>query len=1325
MGAFGYGWSSYYSRHIYVAMTGSGAAAYTAILSRPDGKIEYFSAPSSSAATWTSDPRTTDRLVGSGSGWILYDSNKIIESYDSSGKLTSVSDYAGFTQTLTYDASGRVQAVSDSSGRVLSFSYDPSGRIITATTPGGAVYGYAYDSSGNLASVTEPSTSGGSSQVTLRYIYDNTSYPNALTGITDEAGGRYAAWVYDANGWAIDEYFGDHVNEYKFIYSDYSTSVTDPLGDSRTFSHGLYFGVYYVSGITGGPCATCGPAETDFDVNGYPVSRSDFNGNITATTYDPHGLKNQEVDAQGQPTQRTINTTWDTTLRNPLGRTVLDASGNAVAMTQWVYNPRGQVLARCEIDPARASSYTCATSGTPPAGVRRWLYTYCDVVDGQCPLIGLLLTVDGPRADVSDITQYSYYVTTDESGCGTVGGACHRAGDPYQVTDALGHTRSYLAYDKDGGVTRTRDANGIITDYAYAPRGWLTQRIVRANADGSASPQDAVTTIEYNAVGNVSKITDPDGVYASYTYDNAHRLTDITDALGNYIHYTLDAAGDRTREDTYDSTGTLRRTLSRTYNTLGQLTQQLDAQGRATLFAYDVNGNVTDVTDPLGTVTHSDYDGLNRLVSAIQDFQGANTATQNTTTSYTYDSLDQLTQVTDPDGLVTTYTIDSLGNTTAQASPDTGTAISTYDAAGNRISGADARGVVTNYSYDALNRLTSVSYPSDATLNVSYTYDEPDSTTGCGGSYPLGRLTRITDSSGSTTFCYDLRGNVVSKRQVIGGATYTTLYGYTLGDRLASLTYPSGAQVLYGRDGDGRITSVDVKPTPGGATTGIISGIGYLPFGPATAYTFATGGQVLAKTYDQNYWLTDVTSNALNLHFTRDADGNITALGDAPGANPASELYSDDPLQRLTQFMATADGTGQSYTYDKTGDRLSKTILGGSSVTYGYLSGTHRLGSIGSEVRSYDAAGNTTAANDPTGMPLSFTYDARGRMTQVQLAGTPVAAYQLDGLGERVQKTATFPTSDSRGFVYGSVGQLLGEYSASNQREYVYADGVLVAALDNPSAGFVVSYIHTDGLGTPRAVTVPAGTTIWRWDYQGNAFGEQLANQDPDSDGTPFILNLRFPGQYWDAETGLAYNVHRTYDASVGRYLESDPLGLNAGVSTYSYAFNSALLQSDPMGLEVTTVCRPIEDPWVQWAGILHCAVFVWHWMTDECGIKRRVVDSQFSIAGGEKAQTDPTLPTYRADRDAFNNPGNGTLEYDDPAPLGLTKNDWDAAVTNAGTHYNSASPYNAMLGPNSNTAAHDIIQQAGGIPPDISWAPQYHYSDYANPSAPYGGFWP
>jgi len=114
-------------------------------------------------------------------------------------------------------------------------------------------------------------------------------------------------------------------------------------------------------------------------------------------------------------------------------------------------------------------------------------------------------------------------------------------------------------------------------------------------------------------------------------------------------------------------------------------------------------------------------------------------------------------------------------------------------------------------------------------------------------------------------------------------------------------------------------------------------------------------------------------------------------------------------------------------------------------------------------------------------------------------------------------------------------------------------------------------HIQPDHLGTPRKVIQTSNNTaIWNWPILGNAFGEAAPT------GT-ITLNLRFPGQYFDQETGLHYNYFRDYEAGTGRYIESDPIGLYGGPTTYGYVLGNPLGGIDPRGLEVQVCCRPAQ----------------------------------------------------------------------------------------------------------------------------------------------------
>jgi RHS repeat-associated protein len=147
---------------------------------------------------------------------------------------------------------------------------------------------------------------------------------------------------------------------------------------------------------------------------------------------------------------------------------------------------------------------------------------------------------------------------------------------------------------------------------------------------------------------------------------------------------------------------------------------------------------------------------------------------------------------------------------------------------------------------------------------------------------------------------------------------------------------------------------------------------------------------------------------------------------------------------------------------------------------------------------------------------------------------------------------------------------LIGEYDINNnlKQETVYLGNIPVAVvkLDAITGLPVIYYVQADHLNTPRVILNTANTPVWRWDNS-DAFGIGQPNQDPDGDGKLFEYNLRFPGQYYDRETGLHYNHQRYYDPQTGRYISYDPIGLAGGINPYTYVRNNPLRYTDPRGL--------------------------------------------------------------------------------------------------------------------------------------------------------------
>jgi RHS repeat-associated protein len=216
------------------------------------------------------------------------------------------------------------------------------------------------------------------------------------------------------------------------------------------------------------------------------------------------------------------------------------------------------------------------------------------------------------------------------------------------------------------------------------------------------------------------------------------------------------------------------------------------------------------------------------------------------------------------------------------------------------------------------------------------------------------------------------------------------------------------------------------------------------------------------------------------------------------------------------------------------------------------------LATVNGVTQSYDAAGNLTSNGSTI-----WTYNARGRLVSAKLANATVYNYGINGLGQRVSKSGTAVSTGRQIYVYDEAGHLIGEYNNSGTRlwEHVYLGDLPVAVI---ASGGGVFPVLSDHLGTPRQVINASKQVRWKWDNT-EPFGANAANQNPANLGV-FAYNLRFPGQYFDAETGLHYNMFRDFNPQTGRYIESDPVGLDGGLNTYGYVGGNPVSRVDPNG---------------------------------------------------------------------------------------------------------------------------------------------------------------
>lgn len=611
------------------------------------------------------------------------------------------------------------------------------------------------------------------------------------------------------------------------------------------------------------------------------------------------------------------------------------------------------------------------------------------------------------------------------------------------------------------------------------------------------------------------------------------------------------------------------------------------AQDTVTQLQYDANGNPTQAIDPRGRATNFSYDPLNRLKEQL--LPPALSGDARPAIKLTYDGLDQIADVLDARSLNTNYALDGLGNALSLSSPDTGVTNATYDAAGNLKSRTDARGKTRYYTYDALNRITKIGYSSGTPSTFEYD-NAPNA---------KGRLTKMTYDGGSTAYTYDSLGRITTQVQTLGTALpLTTSYAYgTSGSvlgKLVAMTYPSGNQLIFGYNAMGQVNSISLRPTNadgvGTSPTSIqlLTDITYSSFETVSAWVWgnstAVSPNVYSRTFDidgriTTFPLGHAANNGVIRSLSYDAAGRVISAshtGTGTGVfAPArfNQVYSYDDLSRLTGF--SIGSSTRSYQYDANGNRTASAI-DGDSFTHTIASNSNRLsateGPQSAYSNTYDAAGNLIDNGT-----ITYSFSDSGRMKTATI-GAAVVNYFVNGLGQRVKKAGPW-SMVSRGvnqYVYDGEGRLLGEYDGAGKvlQETVYLNNLPVAVLKQTTAVNAVTtniyYVYSDHLSTPRVITRAADNKmVWRWDAA-DPFGAALPNENPQALGV-FTYNPRFPGQLFDGETGLHYNYFRDYEPSSGRYIESDPLGLSAGMNTFAYVNSNPLGSVDQFGLRPLT----------------------------------------------------------------------------------------------------------------------------------------------------------
>ncbi|WP_405187775.1 putative T7SS-secreted protein [Streptomyces anulatus] len=763
----------------------------------------------------------------------------------------------------------------------------------------------------------------------------------------------------------------------------------------------------------------------------------------------------------------------------------------------------------------------------------------------------------------------------------TPGGAVHRylINEAHQIiaeTNPLGAT-TYFERDRRNRLLSRTDSLGRATRFTYDASGHLT---VATRPDGGkisaeynslglptriTNPDRTVVRQEYDSRGNQIAATDPSGAVTRTTYDEAGHPTSVTDALGNTTSIRSDAAGlpveitdplgatTRVERDAFGRpvavTDPLGATTRMVWTPEGKLARRTDADGSFQSWTYDGEGNCLTHTDAMGSVSRFEYTDF--------DLMAARTSPDGVRYEFTHDHELRLTQVLNPQGLTWNYAYDPAGHLISETDFDHRTLSYARDAAGRLTTRTDILGQTTRYEYDELDRIARkdaagaiTTFAYDLTGQLAEAVNADATVTWLRDQY--GRLKSETVNGRTLSYTYDELGRRTGRTTPSGAASTWT---HDAAGRRSSLT-TSGRIVTFEHDAAGQevtrrlddhVTIASQFDTMGRLTTQQITGAGRSI--QRRDYSYRADGHLIG--------LTDQLSGAKT--FDVDTAGRVTAVH----ASNWTERYAYDAAGNQTNASWPASHPGQ--------EAVGTRSYTGTTIT--------RAGNIRYE---HDALGRITLRQKTrlSRKPDTwrYTWDAESRIVAVTTPDGARWSYTYDPLGRRTAKESTSPASSSFGdrVEYSWDGRTLCEQTTrspqlpapvavtwdyNGARPIVQIEHV-VATIPDASQTLGESRffaITTDLVGTPNGLVDESGNIAWH--MRSTLWGTTAWATDSTS-YTP----LRFPGQYFDPETGLHYNHFRTYDPETARYLTPDPLGLPPSPNPTAYVYNPTFL-TDRLGL--------------------------------------------------------------------------------------------------------------------------------------------------------------
>lgn len=721
-------------------------------------------------------------------------------------------------------------------------------------------------------------------------------------------------------------------------------------------------------------------------------------------------------------------------------------------------------------------------------------------------------------------------------------------------TDPLGRTTTN-EYDDNGNLIAVIRPDGSRREAEYNESGqpvlvvepdgatWRQEYDDRGNLIAVADPAGACTRYEYDRTGAVSAVTDAHGATHRVENDAAGLPLAVVDPLGNTTRYTRDVFG-RVCAIRDPAGGTTR---------IGWTVEGLQAWlvepgGATRRWSYDGEGNETRHVDAAGGVTVSEYTHMD-LLSARIDPDGSRT-------EFTYDPMLRLIAVTNAQGLVWRYEYDAAGNLVGETDFNGRGVRYEYDAAGQLVRRTNALGQVTGTEYDLLGNV--VRRRGDDGVEARFEFD------------PQGRLVRAVNADADVRLVRDRLGRVI--REQIGDAAVVSEFDL-MGRRVQRRT-PSGAVSSWRYDDNNQPVELVVGSR---ALT-----FAYDAAGRQVERTIA-GIATVRQAWDADHRLTSQSLSAVapgsggspvlqHRAYRYRPDGVVTAIDDLLRG---TRRFGTDRMGRV--ITAQGPGWAEQYGYDQLGNVGSAQWLGGESELQGPRAIAGTLVHTAGRVRyQHDACGRVVLIQKvrlsakPDNWHLEWNSD--NRLTSVVTPDGTTWRYRYDALGRRTAKQRL--AADRRTVVeqldFAWDGAHLAEqlnssghattweWDRDGERPLVQVHRAKDASQEWIDAAFYA--MITDLVGAPTEMVDPAGRLVWQ--ARTNVWGHHVGVSD-----VGVTTPLRFPGQYFDPETGLHYNVQRYYDPGSVRYLSPDPLGLDGGANQHAYVQNP-LTWLDPLGLK-------------------------------------------------------------------------------------------------------------------------------------------------------------